>query len=211
MELIVHDVLAFHRVDRAAYEHLLSLGAGRHSSRDAIALLMWFHRKAGVDAVSHVRALVRTEAAAAQLVAEARAVLLHGADAESMTTLLSCACGEDENDDARNRVLRLFLASCGTADAPRRGVAEVLGGVGELVFDDRLHAILRRWYEDGTDGGGVLPRELAAPYCSRRCVGTAKVQEDGRSLFITFSKGFPLTRVEVEEFFTEYVATSLNA
>jgi hypothetical protein len=25
MELIVHDVLAFHRVDRAAYEHLLSL------------------------------------------------------------------------------------------------------------------------------------------------------------------------------------------
>lgn len=204
MEPTVHDVLAFHRVDRAAYEHLLFLGAGRHPSRDAVALLMWFHRKAGVDAVSRVRAVLRTQAAAAQFVAEARAVLLHGADAESTTTgLLSCACCED--DDDAHRVWR-FLASCGTADAPRRGVAEVLGGVGALVFDDRLHAILRRWY----DGGGALPGELAAPY--RRCVAAEEVQEeDGRSLFITFSKGFPLTRVEIEEFFTEYVATSLKA
>jgi hypothetical protein len=233
MEPTVHDVLAFHRVDRAAYEHLLSLGAGRHSSRDAVALLMWFHRKAGVDAVSRVRALVRTQAATAQLVAEARAVLLHGANAESTTTLLTCACGEDD-DDARARVRR-FLASCGgTADALRRGVGEVLGGAGALVFDDPLHAILRRWHEDGRDGGalpgelaapyrrqrrrhedgrdgGALPGELAAPY-RRRCVAAAEVQEeDGRSLFITFSKGFPLTRVEVEEFFTEYVATSLKA
>lgn len=199
----MHDVLAFHRVDRAAYEHLLSLGAGRHSSRDAVALLMWFHRKAGVDAVSHVRAQVRTEAAAAQLVAVARAVLLHGADAET-TTLLSCACGDD--DDAAR--VRRFLASCGTADAPRRGVVEVLGGVGALVFDDRLHAVLRRWYEDGGDGGAP-PGELAAPY--RRRVAAEVQEEDGRSLFITFSKGFPLTRVEVEEFFTEYVATSLKA
>ena len=205
----MHDVLAFHRIDRAAYEHLLSLGAGRHSSRDAVALLMWFHRKAGVDAVSRVRALVRTQAAAAQLVAEARAVLLHGADAESTTTLLSCACGEDD-DDARARVRRFLASWGGTADALRRGVGEVLGGAGALVFDDPLHAILRRWHEDGRDGG-ALPGELAAPY-RRRCVAAAEVQEeDGRSLFITFSKGFPLTRVEVEEFFTEYVATSLKA
>lgn len=201
MEPTVHDVLAFHRVDRAAYEHLLSLGAGRHSSRDAVALLMWFHGKAGLDAVSHVRALVRTQAAAAQLVEEARAVLLHGADAET-TTLLSLACGED--DDAR---VRRFLASCGTADAPRRGVADVLGGVGALVFDDRLHAILRR-YEAGGRDGGALPEELAAPY--RRRVAAEVQEEDGRSLFITFSKGFPLTRVEVEEFFTEYVATTTS-
>ena len=39
MEPTVHDVLAFHRVDRAAYDHLLSLGAGRRPARDAVALL----------------------------------------------------------------------------------------------------------------------------------------------------------------------------
>ncbi|KAJ1270508.1 hypothetical protein BS78_06G057200 [Paspalum vaginatum] len=198
MEPTVHDVLAFHGVDRAAYEHLLSLGAGRHPARDAVALLMWLHRGAGVDAVSRVRALVRTRSAAARLVAEARTVLLLGAascaDAET-ALLLSCACS-DGDDSSR---VRRFLASRGTADAPRRGVVEVLGGVGALVFDDRLHAILRRYEEDG--GGGFLPEELAAPY---RLCGAAAVQEqDGRSLFVTFSKGFPLTREEIEEFFTE--------
>ncbi|PAN37692.1 hypothetical protein PAHAL_7G114800 [Panicum hallii] len=213
MEPTVHDVLAFHRVDRAAYEHLLSLGAGRRPARDAVALLMWLHRRAGVDAVSRVPVLVRTPAAAARLVGEARAALLHGAascGAGALPTppLLSLLCGEaDEDDDPCVR--RRLLASCGpapaAAEATRRGVAEVLGGVGALVFDDRLHATLRRHEEGG--GTGALPAELAAPYrvhgASVRAAPAPEEEEDGRSLFITFSKGFPLTRVEVEEFFTE--------
>jgi hypothetical protein len=78
------------------------------------------------------------------------------------------------------------------------------------VFDDRLHALLRRYEEDG---GAELPPELAAPYRGRRD-GAAAAEDDedgeeggvGRSLFITFSKGFPLTRDEIEGYFTEYVA-----
>jgi hypothetical protein len=81
------------------------------------------------------------------------------------------------------------------------------------VFDDRLHATLLRYEEGG--GTGALPAELATPYRLRGASGRAAAppeeDEDGRSLFITFSKGFPLTRVEVEEFFTEYVATTLKA
>ncbi|OEL20808.1 hypothetical protein BAE44_0018173 [Dichanthelium oligosanthes] len=219
MEPTVHDVLAFHRVDRAAYEHLLSLGAGRHPARDAVALLMWLHRRAGADyAAPRVPALARTPAAAARLVVEARAVLLHGAGAP-MTPLLSFLCGEGEgegeaggDDDGHHPRgwRRLLLAPCGPApgdNAARRGVAEVLGGVGALVFDDRLHAILRRYEEDGGDGA-ALPAELAAPYrlmrvASARAAAAEEEEEDGRSLFITFSKGFPLTRGEVEVFFTE--------
>ena len=83
------------------------------------------------------------------------------------------------------------------------------------MFDDRLHATLLRYEEGG--GTGALPAELATPYRLRGASGRATApppeeeDEDGRSLFITFSKGFPLTRVEVEEFFTEYVATTLKA
>ena len=129
MEPTVHDVLAFHRVDRAAYDHLLSLGAGRRPARDAVALLMWLHRRAGVDAVSRVPALVRTPAAAARLVGEARAALLHGAGAPTTTPpLLSLLCGEAAAADPCVR--RPLLATCGpAAEAARRGVAEVLGGV----------------------------------------------------------------------------------
>ena len=213
MEPTVHDVLAFHRVDRAAYDHLLSLGAGRRPARDAVALLMWLHRRAGVDAVSRVPALVRTPAAAARLVGEARAALLHSAGAPTTTPpLLSLLCGEAAAADPCVR--RPLLATCGpAAEAARRGVAEVLGGVGALVFDDRLHATLLRYEEGG--GTGALPAELATPYRLRGASGRAAApppeEEDGRSLFITFSKGIPLTRVEVEEFFTEYVATTLKA
>jgi hypothetical protein len=217
MEPTVHDVLTFHRIDRAAYERLLALGAGRQPARDAVALLMWLHRRAcaRVDVVARVPALVRDPASAALLVAEARAVL-DGAACFSgtITPILSCLCGEDDV-----RLRRLLLASsCGSpADAPKRGVAEVLGGVGALVFDDRLHALMRRHDEDGGAGGGaVLPAELATPCCRRiRCDTTSPAEaqdqeeeEDDRSLFITFSKGFPLTREEIIGFFTEYVASS---
>ncbi|KAL6650559.1 hypothetical protein ACP70R_009487 [Stipagrostis hirtigluma subsp. patula] len=201
MEPTVHDVLAFHRVDRCAYERLLTLGAGVQPARDAVALLMWLYRSATVDAVSSVRALVRTPAAAAQLVSEARAVLDGGAArAETTTTpLISCLCG------GRAATVRRLVASCGPADnALRRAVAEeVLDGVGAIVFDDRLYALMRRHEEEG-GGGGALPAELAAPY--RRGSASAvpvPENEDGLSLFITFSKGFPLTREEINEFFTE--------
>ncbi|CAN6227753.1 unnamed protein product [Urochloa humidicola] len=205
MEPTVHDVLAFHRVDRAAYEHLLSLGAPRRAARDAVSLLMWLHHRAAgaADAAPRVPALVRTPAAAARLLAEARAVLLlHGPCAAPVPPpqLLLLLCGGEEDaadgDDPRARRLLDLLAA---AEAARRGVAEVLGGVGALVFDDRLHAILRR-HEEGGGGGGALPEELAAP---NRLRAAAAPEEEGRSLFITFSKGYPLTREEVEEFFTE--------
>nr|CAB3484231.1 unnamed protein product [Digitaria exilis] len=208
MEPTVHDVLAFHRVDRAAYEHLLSLGAGRLPARDAVAFLMWLHRSAGVDAAPRMPALARTPADAARLVAEAHATLLHGAAAGApppLLLLLSCACGEDDDDGARAR--RFLASGCG-GGAARRGVAEVLAGVGAVVFDDRLNAILRRYEEGGGGDGGALPAELAAPYrlcaaAARAAAAAPEVEEEGRSLFVTFSKGYPLTREEVEEFFTE--------
>lgn len=215
VEPTVRDVLAFHRVDRAAYDQLLSLGVPPPPARNAVALLMWLGRRgggAGVDAVDRARRLVRTRHDAARLASEARAVLHGGAAALDLArrwagageTLISSVLGGGGVD------VRRFFALV-PDDAPRRGVAEVLDGVGALVFDDRLYALLRR-HEEG--GGAVLPAELAAPYRRPLAPALAPVGDGGcRSLFITFSKGSPLTREEIEEYFTEYVAQSpfLNA
>nr|CAH66642.1 OSIGBa0140A01.10 [Oryza sativa] len=205
VEPTVRDVLAFHRVDRAAYDQLLSLGVPPPPARNAVALLMWLGRRgggAGVDAVDRARRLVRTRHDAARLASEARAVLHGGAAALDLArrwagageTLISSVLGGGGVD------VRRFFALV-PDDAPRRGVAEVLDGVGALVFDDRLYALLRR-HEEG--GGAVLPAELAAPYRRPLAPALAPVGDGGcRSLFITFSKGSPLTREEIEEYFTE--------
>ncbi|KAK3143043.1 hypothetical protein QOZ80_4BG0357100 [Eleusine coracana subsp. coracana] len=199
MELTVHDVLAFHRPDRAAYDHLLSMGAPREPSRDAVALLMWLHSRAcaGDEAASRVPAMVHSRADAARLVAEARAVLLGAGAAVEATASL---CGADAR-----RVRGLLVLT--PADVVRRGVAEVIDGVGALVFDDRLHELMWR-YEAA--GGGALPPPLAGPY--RSCSPSSgtpqpeeeeeeaeKEEDDGCSLFVTFSKGGPpWTHEEVE-------------
>ena len=197
MDPTVRDVLAFHRVDHAAYERLLSLGAGRQPARDTVALLMWLDRSAGADTAASVCLQVRTPADAARLVSAALAVL-HGVAWPRLQLQGAGVCGGCGG--AVTASARRFFDLIPRGADPRRGVADVLEGVGTVVFDDRLHALLRRHEEEG--GVGALPPELAAPY--RRRDGA----EDGggRSLFITFSKGFPLTREEIEGYFTEYVA-----
>jgi hypothetical protein len=74
-------------------------------------------------------------------------------------------------------------------------VAEILDGVGKLIFDDRLQVLLRR-YQTGLVGN---PPELMAPYRGK----PVAVPEDCRSMFITFSKGMPLDREEIFEYFRQ--------
>ncbi|TVU13845.1 hypothetical protein EJB05_37276, partial [Eragrostis curvula] len=211
MEPTVHDVLTFHRPDRAAYEHLVSLGAGRQPARDAVALLMWLHRRccAGRDAVTRVPAIVCTRADAARLVYEARTVLA-GVPLPEMMSSPALVARLSGPDAARVRGLLALTP----ADALRRGVEEVVAGIGTLVFEDRLHELMWLYEEGGS--GGVLPPALAAPYrgCSRAASGAAPPPEedDGRSLFLTFSKGLiPLTHDEIEDYFAQYVALGLKA
>uniref|UniRef100_J3N1C3 RRM domain-containing protein n=1 Tax=Oryza brachyantha TaxID=4533 RepID=J3N1C3_ORYBR len=76
-----------------------------------------------------------------------------------------------------------------------RGVADILDGVGSLIFDDHLNKMLRR-YQTGLVGN---PPELMATYS---CLPVA-VPEDCRSMFITFSRGAPIDREEIFEYFRQ--------
>ena len=89
-----------------------------------------------------------------------------------------CQCHDGGIDTA-------FLAF--NQDLVVRGVADILDGVGALIFDDRL---LRR-YQTGLVG---------LPYtCS-----PVTVPEDCRSMFVTFSKGQPpVDREEIFDYFRQ--------
>jgi hypothetical protein len=76
-----------------------------------------------------------------------------------------------------------------------RGVAEILDGVGTLIFDDRLYRLYRRHQT------GLLGRhpELEEPYVSL----PVTVPEDCRSMFITFSRGQSVERDEIFDYFRQ--------
>ncbi|XP_044947116.1 uncharacterized protein LOC123396131 isoform X2 [Hordeum vulgare subsp. vulgare] len=75
------------------------------------------------------------------------------------------------------------------------GVAHFLDVAGKLVFDDRLHVLLRR----SETGLMVNTPKLMAPYTSQ----PVAVPEDCRSMFITFSKGNALHREDIVQYFRQ--------
>ncbi|XP_073101462.1 uncharacterized protein [Elaeis guineensis] len=77
------------------------------------------------------------------------------------------------------------------------GIAHILDGVGKLIFDENLHALLGA-YESGALP--ELPEELARPYHHLPAVPAAPA--DARSLFLTFSPAFPLSREDIVVYFT---------
>jgi hypothetical protein len=114
-----------------------------------------------VNVVTRVLTLVRDPASIALLIAEDRTILDGAAYFSGTTTpILSCLCSEDDA-----RVHRLVTSSysllVAAVDAARCSVAEDLRGVGALVFDDGLNALMRRHEEDGGASTTVLPGELA--------------------------------------------------
>jgi hypothetical protein len=194
MELTVHDGLRFHRPDRDAYERLVRLVADPELARDAVALLTWLQSRfcAGNDAVFRVPSMVRNRAQAELLVVEVQSILDGNAIVVEATPSL---CGTEA------RRVRALL-SLTPNNVLQRGVKEVIDSIGTLVFDDSLYELLWRYEMNG----GPLPDVLAAPYRSCSAVGTPYLeQDDGRSLFVTFSYGEepPLTQEEIKEYFAE--------
>ncbi|KAL6848460.1 hypothetical protein ACP4OV_021754 [Aristida adscensionis] len=190
-EVKVRDVLYQLRNARAAYERFREMGSHPEQARNAVALLVWLEQ-AGVRALSHFPSL--SAAAVGLVAAEADAILrcLRADDAGAAELfpdipLLSALCPDGADVDPRFFVFNQDLVV--------RGVADILDGVGALVFNDRLWLLLRR-YQTGLVG--LLP-ELEAPYAWQ----PATVPEDYRSMFITFSRGMPVEREEIFDYFRQ--------
>jgi hypothetical protein len=184
--MTVREVLYMYSVARQAYERFVSICGNPEQAKNAVALLVWLDQGT-VSAIHHVPSISPT--AVATVAAEANGILdclRHQEPMVPAIPLISALC-QDGNVDPR------FFAF--HQDLVVRGVADILDGVGKLIFDDRLHVLLRK-YQTGLVGNQP---ELMVPYSSE----PVAVPEDCRSMFITFSKGMPIDREEIFEYFRQ--------
>ncbi|RLM79834.1 hypothetical protein C2845_PM12G00430 [Panicum miliaceum] len=187
--LTVRDVLYFYCDARNVYERFVAIGSHPEQARNAVAVLLWLD-PAHHQAIRHLPSL--NPAAIGIVAAEANSIL----DCLRQQNLvlppipfISALC----QDGGIGEVDAAFLAF--NQDLVVRGVADILDGAGALIFDDHLYRLLHR-YQTGLVG---RLRELEAPYTCR----PVTVPEDCRSMFVTFSKGQPIEREEIFDYFRQ--------
>ncbi|XP_048547293.1 uncharacterized protein LOC125526696 [Triticum urartu] len=186
--MMVREVLYVYSVARQAHERFLSVCGSPEKAQNTVALLVWLDQGT-ISAIHHVPAMAPD--AVAVVAEEANAVLeclRHQVPELPPIPLISALCMQG----GFHIELSFFAFH---QDLVVRGVAHYLDGAGKFVFDDRLHALLRR----SETGLIVNPPELMAPYTSQ----PVAMPEDCRSMFITFSKGNALHREEIFEYFRQ--------
>uniref|UniRef100_R7W6L5 Uncharacterized protein n=1 Tax=Aegilops tauschii TaxID=37682 RepID=R7W6L5_AEGTA len=165
--MMVRDVLYMYSIARQAYDRFISVCGSPAKAQNAVALLVWLDQGT-ISAIHHVPAMAPD--AVAIVAEEANVVLLclrHQEPALPPIPLISALCMQ-----GGVHIEPGFFAF--HQDLVVHGVAHFLDGAGKFVFDDRLHALLRR-FETGLI---VNPPELMAPYTSQPVV----VPADRRSM-----------------------------
>ncbi|KAG0454001.1 hypothetical protein HPP92_025305 [Vanilla planifolia] len=197
----VRDILCFHKLDRSIYDKLLSLGMQPVTARNVTALWMWLEL-IGIDVIANVRdnrdpTVVASFAAEAELILDYIRQDAPAVNDAAVATIPLTAGLVDEP-----LTLRFFHAH---RDVTVRGITNILDGVGVVIFDDRLNALMAaqevaaRAAEEGGYRPPAVPVELCAVYRPR----LVHASEDRRSMFVTFSKGYPLRREDIMEYFTQ--------
>lgn len=196
----IKDILAFHKIDRAVYEKFTAHGMEPAMARNAVALLMWLEQ-VGIDMISQIVQIINPTRIFT-LITEVDAVLccLRQEDGFSNYTEIPMMTSL-----ARNSLdIRFFNFH---KDVIVRGLAYILDGVGRIVFDDHMYESLHAYEADIKAARAGLnavmpsvPSGLTVLYDPTAAVPSI---EDARSMFITFSKGFPIRREEIMDHFNE--------
>ncbi|KAG6508416.1 uncharacterized protein LOC121980024 [Zingiber officinale] len=203
----VRDLLLFHKADRAAYDRLVTLGTSPTVARNVVALLMWLENT-GIDALAHLRLHASNPAVVLRLVADAEAIL-------------NCvrSDGPPRQPPALGALGAIpLIATLGShpldlhffhrhRDAAVQGLTYHLIRIGPVIFHDGLQATLASY--DAAEAEArrrnlsppPLPPELARPYMDA-VAELSTAAEDERSIFITFSRGYPLSQGDIEEYFS---------
>ncbi|RLN40640.1 hypothetical protein C2845_PM01G21430 [Panicum miliaceum] len=179
----VMEVLNARDTARQAYQLVLARPTELEVAKNVICLLLWLETIMGVEVLDHVAAMAPADISLTLVVTEASALssyILHGhrlpAPLEGIPTIVAL-CGGGRLVD-----FRFFKFH---KDLVARGVAVIRDNVGALVFDDSLHAMLRRFEDDVRLL--LTPRPLPAPELMAPFVATTRTPpEDSRSAFVAF-------------------------
>lgn len=208
----VRDLLLFHKVDRAAYDRLVALGTSPTVARNIVALLMWLENT-GIDALAHLRLHADNPAVVLRIAADAEAILdCLRSDAPPRQPPAFGALGAIPliaSLISHPLDLHFFNRH---RDAVVQGLIHNLIRIGPVLFNDGLQATLATY--DAMEAEArrrnlpppPVPPELARPYADA-VAELSTTAEDERSVFITFSRGYPLTQGDIEEYFDRYVLT----
>ncbi|KAJ4754551.1 hypothetical protein LUZ62_043701 [Rhynchospora pubera] len=198
--LSVKDILLFHKIDRIVYEKFVAHGTESGTARNAVALFMWLEQL-GIDMIFQIMQIINPTVIFT-LIAEADAVLhcLRQDDGQSSYTEIPTI-----NSLAKNSLDINFFNF--HKDVIVRGLAQILDGIGRIVFDDHLYELLRAYeFEEAAARANSSAVRPAVPLVLTTLYDPASgvpSSEDARSMFITFSKGIPIKRDEIWEHFTE--------
>ncbi|XP_042426232.1 uncharacterized protein LOC122014115 [Zingiber officinale] len=191
----IFNVFQFHKVDRNIYDKLIDHGTEPGVARNVVALFIWLDT-IGLDVLSYLDVHASNSFAFFRLVAEAESVLdCLRCDAPPRDSTLAIPVIASLSDQP----IDLGFFYFNRHDAAKR-IAGVLDGAGRVFFDDTLYSSFLRYEAACRRKAAPLPEELARTY---ELGATATTSEDQRSLFLTFSKGFPLTKEEIEAYFRE--------
>ncbi|RLN41726.1 hypothetical protein C2845_PM01G21450 [Panicum miliaceum] len=201
----VWEVLDAGETARSAYERVLARPTSLEVARNTICLLLWLETIAGVHVLEDVSAMEGSgNITLSRLVTEADALynyLLHGREAlPEPCCLAGIPAIEALCSSGRLVDLRFFKFH---RDLVARGLTVVRDTIAEVVFSDRLHAMLRR-FEDEVHSSttsvttSVLPApELIAPFVAI----TRTPPEDSRTAFVAFWEGHPLSSQDIVNYF----------
>ncbi|PUZ40115.1 hypothetical protein GQ55_9G399600 [Panicum hallii var. hallii] len=179
----VLEVLHARDTARRAYQLVLARPTELEVARNVICLLLWLETIMGVQVLDNVAAMAPAAISLTLVVTEASALfsyILHGhqlpAPLQGIPTIVAL-CGGGRLVD-----FRFFKFH---KDLVARGVAVIRDNVGALVFDDNLHAMLRRFEDDVNLL--LTPRPPPAPELMAPFEATTRTPpEDSRSALVAF-------------------------
>ncbi|XP_074558573.1 uncharacterized protein LOC141814516 [Curcuma longa] len=203
----VRDLLLFHKVDRAAYDQLVALGTSSTVARNVVSLLMWLEN-IGINALAHLRLHANNPAVVLRIAADAEAILnclrSDGPPIQPPTLGALGAIPLIASLASHPLDLHFFHRH---RDAAVLGLAYNLIRIGPVIFNDDLQATLTSYDAAAAEARRLnlppppLPLALARSYMDA-VAELSTTPEDERSIFITFSRGYPLTQEDIEEYFT---------
>lgn len=207
----VYETLLYHKMDRRLYKEVMAMGRIPELARNIITLWMWLEL-IGIKVIYHLQDISTSTCLFLSFIKEAEAILKvirqdsPPSHKDELKTLPFTAAFSMKPIN-----LQFFYHH---SDVVVRGLTYLLNEIGTLIFNEEMNHMFHTYdmalsfaKQQGVRSP-CMPKKLAMQY-NPQVIQYSSSLADHRSLFITFSKGLPLKREEIAEYFNKYALYSI--